>query len=234
MKKVLKWIGIVFAILVVIGIFAEENHSSTESLQESAKNLLTERELEAIRILIEEDIKVGLNGGDSVILSEYIHISAPALYKAYSANEVRGDQLYKNNKIIINGTVESINSSLGDEPVINLKGGDMFSSILLYYKRGFKHLAGDVNKNQRIQLACIGNGIILGSPVLKNCVPLANIQEKEFNKKLKEVENYLKNRSNYSDDVAQIVAFIQEKGKETNDFEECDTINVNCLSNLLQ
>jgi hypothetical protein len=93
-------------------------------------------------------------------------IDAKSLFAIYEANEVAGDARFKDKRIIITGTIESINSGIGDEPTVLLKA-EQFQSVHL---DGIdKNQAATLSKGQYISAECTGGGEIIGSPLMKDC-----------------------------------------------------------------
>lgn len=92
-------------------------------------------------------------------------ISLSDLESAYGENEIKGDKLYKGKWLKVTGEVQSIDSGIGDEPTVRLRGkglGVMANDIS-------KDQAADLKKGQTVTLICKGGGEIIGSPVLNDC-----------------------------------------------------------------
>lgn len=240
MKKILKWIGGIFIAIVIIGIFADPDGSKISANQEvikpeNTKISITDNGYKIIELLVAQDVSLALKGDQQTLLkSEYMHTTATQMQKTYSQNEARGDQTYNDKKIIITGRVQSIDSTIGNEPVVRLKSNDSFNSVMLYYKKGFKHLAADLNKNQQITLACIGYGSVIGSPVLKKCEPVENVKLELINSQMKHVNNYLKGRSGIPEDIEMVTKLIIAISDEYNDFKDCEEINLQCIEKLFE
>lgn len=99
--------------------------------------------------------------------AEAIKITASELAAAYKKNEVAADEKYKNKKIEVTGTIESIDSGVGDEPRIRLESGELFVAVTL---EGVpKDEAKKLNKGEKVKAVCKGDGEIIGSPQLKDC-----------------------------------------------------------------
>ncbi|BCT93518.1 hypothetical protein LYSHEL_25420 [Lysobacter helvus] len=98
--------------------------------------------------------------------ADAISINARALQASYSANEVAADQQYKGKPLRVTGVVESIESGIADEPVVQLSGGDF--SIVQAHGLLPQH-AASLAKGDRITLACTGGGEIMGMPTLDDC-----------------------------------------------------------------
>lgn len=101
-----------------------------------------------------------------------IEISAGELFANYEANEVAADRNFKGQALKVTGTVQSIDSGLGDGATVNLSTGDEygFNNVMADGDDGFDDQAAQLSKGQKITLNCVGGGEIIGSPVLRECI----------------------------------------------------------------
>jgi hypothetical protein len=97
-----------------------------------------------------------------------IQLSASDLLNAYKSNEVAADSRYEGKRLEVTGIVKSINSSIGDTPVVNLDGDDYGIIAVRVYDLE-KNTAATLAKRQRITVNCLGGGIVMKSPVLRDC-----------------------------------------------------------------
>lgn len=151
------------------------------------------------------------------------------MQQTYANNEARGDKTYKGKNIIITGVVESIDSSIGDIPVISLKTGEMFSTVRLHLTKQYRDMAADLDKNQKITLACVGDSVIIGSPRLKDCKPVSSVASKITNEQMKLVNKFIKGNNEIPNDIKQVVLLAKVLGKETSDFSQCQEIDSKCM-----
>jgi hypothetical protein len=93
-------------------------------------------------------------------------VTAEEMIATYAKNQIAGDEKYKDKKLEITGKVKEIHSNVTDDPVIVL-GGDGFTSVMAHNLP--KEDAAKLNKGDSVTLVCKGGGVIVGSPVLKNC-----------------------------------------------------------------
>lgn len=103
-------------------------------------------------------------------LSEAITMDVPAatLFKAYEANEVAADDSYKGKQLAVAGTVAAISKDFTDAVYVELDTGNQFASI--HARDLDPAVAAGLSKGQRITVVCEGAGLVLGSPMLSNCV----------------------------------------------------------------
>ncbi len=95
-----------------------------------------------------------------------VEISARQLHRDYEANEVAADVLYKGKRLLITGEVASIQTDLMDKPQVQLKAGSVDQVMISGLSR---EEAGALGKGDTVLAACTGNGMILGSPMTRDC-----------------------------------------------------------------
>lgn len=98
-----------------------------------------------------------------------IQISAMSLYKAYDENEVAADEQYKGKRLLISGTVTSIDKDFLDNIVLVLKGPNQFMGTHATLEKSEKSGASSLHKGDSVTLACTCKGRIVGSPSLGDC-----------------------------------------------------------------
>jgi hypothetical protein len=97
-----------------------------------------------------------------------VEVSADKLASDYKANEVSADELYRGKVLRVSGVVDSIKKGITDEPYVVLKTNNQFMGV----HANFDDTAGlsGLAAGKRITVRCIGNNVIMGSPMLKDCV----------------------------------------------------------------
>ncbi|HCR3456743.1 hypothetical protein ACFYLL_14010 [Proteus mirabilis] len=235
MKKVLKWVLIVLVVLIIIGIFAGKDKDGSDKKPEAVKSseqkiAMTDKEYKMAELIINNDVMNSLNGNDSQITTDYIRVTAREMQQTYASNEARGDKTYKGKNIIITGIIKSIDSSIGDIPVVSLNTGEMFSTVRLHLAKPYRDMAADLDKNQKITLACVGDSVIIGSPGLKDCKPVPAVASKITNEQMKFVNKFIKGNNEVPNEIKQIVLLAKVLGKETGDFSQCQDINSKCMN----
>lgn len=95
-----------------------------------------------------------------------ITVSASQLFKAYEANEVSADNAYKGRTLVVTGKVGGIKKDFTDTVYVTLEV-DIFKSV---HVLGIPEtIATGLSKGQPITVQCEGNGMIMLSPLLKDC-----------------------------------------------------------------
>ena len=148
--------------------------------------------------LLNEDFENFNEGGGSAfgdILQEkygYKPVTAEQMFSTYDKNQIKGDKEYINQKLIVTGEIEQIKSSVGNKPVIFMKAGK--KTVLSTVNAAFKNPDEDIDKivnlekGQKLVLLCIGEGVVLSSPVVGNCEFPDKYQE-EYKQRLDESIN---------------------------------------------
>lgn len=97
-----------------------------------------------------------------------IAVTATKLSQVYSENEVSADQVYKGKTLEVSGTVESISKDALDAIYVVLQGHDELSGVQLYVSDENK--AALLKKGQSVTIQGRGDGMIIGSPIIKEGV----------------------------------------------------------------
>jgi DNA-directed RNA polymerase subunit RPC12/RpoP len=103
-----------------------------------------------------------------------VQVSAFDLARDYDANEVAADNKYKGRRIDITGQVQSINKDFKDEVWLGIAARNQFMPI---HASGFSpSQVVELKKGDQITITCRGSGMVIGSPMLKDCVPHSGTQ----------------------------------------------------------
>jgi tRNA_anti-like/zinc-ribbon domain len=97
-------------------------------------------------------------------------VDATELWRAYDANEVAADNVWKGNRILITGEVAGISKDFTDAIFIQLRSPNEFMPTPAYVKDTSAPKAARLKKRQKIVLTCTCTGKVMASPVLKDCV----------------------------------------------------------------
>lgn len=144
MKKVFKWVGIVFLVLIVIGIIAGNDENSTGAASTPEKP------------------------------AEVFKITSTELFNAYEANEVATDENLKGKLVEVSGTVDSIDKDAFDNIVIHLRTPNQFMSTSLQVDESEKGKAIALSKGAKVAIRCDKMMRLMGSPSGSDCVFASN------------------------------------------------------------
>lgn len=149
MKKFLKVVGILFAILVALIVLA---------------------------VALSDGNNTNANTGDSSPTSTQttpteppMAVNAKDLVADYEGNEVAADQKYKGKMLEVSGTVASIQSGIGDGAIVQLIGTNEFQTANAQGDKDFTQYAGTLKKGQKITIICKSDGEVIGFPQLSQC-----------------------------------------------------------------
>lgn len=156
---------------------------------------LSQIEIKALENILQMDIKDFIEGSNSLYQKIYDKdfVYGSDISSTYKENEVAADLKYKNKQLFVIGKVESINSGMDDKPFLTLEADSYFTETRVYFKDPQKNIQiiAALRKGDKINLACIGAGEIMGSPSLINCMTT-----KEF---ASETKLYDRNKALYLD-----------------------------------
>lgn len=146
LKKLLKWILIIVIGLIVLG-FIGAMLSDDEPSTAASTNTTADAPVETA-----------------------IPVTAQQLFDAYDSNEVAADKQYKGQLLQISGTVASIDSGLTDNAQVQLATSNDFMSVSATGDESFDDAAASLGKGQSVTLLCRGEGEVIGSPMVGDCV----------------------------------------------------------------
>lgn len=96
-------------------------------------------------------------------------ITANELHRLYNYNEVAADERFKGKPVVVAGTIMKISKDIFGSTYLVLGAGNMFASVQAALAKESAAGAGSLAPGMAIALACHGAGMILTSPILKDC-----------------------------------------------------------------
>ena len=147
-KKILIGIVVAFIVLIIIGALMGEDTSTTDTDNTVDTNAA-----------IENNAPV-----------ETVAVTARELFSAYESNEVAADKQFKGKMLEVTGTISSIDSGFGDGAIVQLSTGNDFQSVSAQGDDSFTDVAATLSKGQQVTMICKGDGEVIGSPMLGDCV----------------------------------------------------------------
>jgi hypothetical protein len=210
MKK-LKWVGIVFVVLLFIGAIANKNKPTGGNPASQDPNPATlkgyslqSREASLLESLLKDDVANFSNGDNSTLGEGLLSVTAIDVAKAYNDNQVAADQKYFKKPLLLLGTIESINSGLGNEPYIALRGLNEFLSPQVHFHKANIEKISSLKKGVKIVLVCDGAGSIVGTPLFKSCQFSDDYANQKVTKLRGEINNFLEGKKPQSENVAML------------------------------
>lgn len=182
MRKFIKWGLIGTGVVFIIGLVTvPSNKSNVKKDEESTTQILNDKEKRILSVLLKDDIQVFIDGGDSMFFKSGenkmgkelpLVITANHLQTEYEKNEVAADQKFKNKNLLVSGKVREIAKDFAGNIVIHLQGGsNPFMTPMVSMEDGYIDYAAHLEKAQNVHLVCNGNGMVVGSAILKECLP---------------------------------------------------------------
>ena len=98
-----------------------------------------------------------------------VFVTSLNLAKDYHANEVAADDKYKGKRLFVAGRVQSIDKDAFDSMNILMATENPLMSIVATMNDDAKSSVVLLSKGQIVTLDCHGGGMVIGSPVLRDC-----------------------------------------------------------------
>lgn len=99
--------------------------------------------------------------------------SIKELFDAYEANEMRAQQEYGAQPIIVTGTVRGVDLDLTDDPVVRLEDGE-YRLNAYFDKDNGGAATGNLVKGQVVTVQCAETSEVLGTPGIQQCQVIPN------------------------------------------------------------
>ncbi len=142
MKKILKWVAIVFVGIVVIAIFAGGSSDKKEKSNEE----------QAVKPEVPME-----------------SVTAQDIAKAYDENTVAADLRFKGKKFKVTGTVSDINTDFMGDPYVTLRGANQFTAPHFAFDKDNASVLAKLKKGEKITLVCTGKGDVAKTPMSGDC-----------------------------------------------------------------
>lgn len=168
--------------------------SNTAQPKTSNSYQFSPQEKAVLRVLVFDDLHTLSAGGDATsiaksIIPDYVVVNSNQLQTEYEKNEVAGDLKFRKKIIFLTGKVTSIDRSIGENYFLKLKGGsNMFIQPQASMADGYTKFLAGLSKGNTVLLACIGNGMTMGSAIASSCEPLYNYLDKVAGKYTQKLE----------------------------------------------
>ena len=161
------------ASFILIGVFADESETTSNSLSSSAdemtekveKPALTQQQIDSIA-KVEKLAKYEERKSQT--------IQARNLYNTYQANEVSADKNFKDKKFYVEGVVGDIGKDILDYIYVTLKTGDYIGSIQCYIED--EDVAANLQKGQTITVYGTCEGLMM-NVLMKDCEVVENLNQ---------------------------------------------------------
>lgn len=98
-----------------------------------------------------------------------ISVSALQLFKDYKASKISADMAYKEKSLLVSGVVDSVNKNITEAPYLAILGGGPSKTVRAQFPKNDLPKLSVLKRGQKITVACTGDSMLAGSPVLKEC-----------------------------------------------------------------
>jgi len=102
-------------------------------------------------------------------LADAVQVTAGALFAAYQGNEVAADERYKGKKLLLTGTVASIEKGLLDGINLTLSTSNQFMPVNASLEDEEKAKVAKLSKGDPVKLMCKGQGMALSLVYVGDC-----------------------------------------------------------------
>lgn len=167
----------------------------------------TAQELAVLDFLLKEEADTFVQGGDSMLFKSHSSTTAVEVAKKYTENQVAADQSYHNKNLLVLGTIESINSGLGNTPYVTLRGKSPFQQPQVHFDNPDLSKISALHKGQKTAFVCIGNGAIVGTPMFKDCVFATDFATKKTEKTKAQALDYFVGKA-VQDEATREISFL--------------------------
>lgn len=99
-----------------------------------------------------------------------IDVTADALEAAYETNEIAADDRYKGLVLRVSGVADSIDKDVLDHPVVYLRSKRALLGVRCAFDDQHKAALSGIRKGQKVTLRGRGDGYLLGSPTMRDCM----------------------------------------------------------------
>lgn len=143
-------------------------------------SVLSKNEDIVLRAMIHESLLAWINDESNLLeelklLTFPIKITTEDYQIEYDGNEVAADQRFKDKEIVIKGVVKSIDRGIGENYFVTFEGGENpFMTPHAQMADGYTDFLSKLQKGDKQALHCIGNGKLIGSSQVKECIPFSD------------------------------------------------------------
>lgn len=130
---------------------------------------LTPIESTVLDNVFKEEMSVFLDGGDTILFDSLVAAPAIDVAREYDKNQVSADEKYYEKSLLVTGRILAINSGLGNEPYVVLKGINAFSSPQVHFGQPDVQRIASLSKGESSSFVCDGAGSIVGTPLFRKC-----------------------------------------------------------------
>lgn len=180
--------------LIIIVLLIDSRRTTTtdcmnllisQSVGSKEKTFLSQRlnsdaSINLYKFAIDHELDTVMKGGHSPLLQEKLSvapiiISSAQLATDYVNSEVAADARYRNQDLLVSGTVQDVELDDLDTPYLSLKGSHVLQEVQLTFapQREVINYISAIHLNSFHRFFCKGDGIEMMSVGLRDCTPAA-------------------------------------------------------------
>lgn len=155
------------------------NEEIVDNKQNNSRLRFTDKKSKFMHLLLNDEINIYINYKDADTFYQdiikdrnIVKVTASKLFNDYHSNEIKADDSYRNKEIILTGTISSIDRSVGNNYFLSLSTNEIFYTVQAHFGEEYKSILAELTKGQKYTMHCMGNGMLIQSPILKNCKPI--------------------------------------------------------------
>ena len=174
-----------------------------------------------------------LDGQETLLFEEkLIATSAVNVSKEYNDNQVSADQKFYKKRILVNGIIASINSGLGNEPYISLRGENVFMNPQIHFSESNIEKIAKLKKSQKLSFVCEGGGSVAGVPIFRKCIFADDYAAKIIATIKPKVQSFLAGNDIQSDTISQLAIGTIVITRELPKTSTCFTDGTKCSTDI--
>jgi hypothetical protein len=159
--------------------------------------------LAILKAVVRNDAISRWSGGPALLNWDYrapeVKATPDEIYQAYRANALAADLQFKNKRILIIGTVLTVQADYLGKPYIEFRtSGSLFENVKGYLKEQAAQEAVNWRPGQRVDLECVGASKVAFEPTLLGCASLTPERNRAADRAEMQMEQWI---SGYGSDA---------------------------------
>lgn len=142
-------------------------------------------------------------------MNPMIRVSAQKLFSDYDDNEIKADSLYRDKELIVSWTIQSIDRGIGETYSLSLETeNNGYNKVHAGFSVEYAPILAELHKGQIYVAHCICDGMLMHSPMLKDCKPIDTWIGNEVSSIIDDIKNCVNENSDKL--VKDLKAHIEE------------------------
>jgi hypothetical protein len=164
----------ILVVLALVGLFLPKEAAPGRTANAAKGWQPDARGVAMAKLLSVDDFTAYIAGNRSVVDWGPIQpiekrVTAAQLYSAYTSNEVAADDQFNGKTIALNGTLRKISKNMFNNVYLVMDGGGYLRDVQAFLSNAASAEASQLRPGKEISLICTGAGMVLTSPIVKQC-----------------------------------------------------------------